>query len=81
MLLCVTNATAHDFEVDGIYYAIISSVLVTFNGNSSSYSDEYRGNVVIPKNVTYNNETYNITSIGDYALSNSLFMSKSVSRR
>ena len=74
MLLCVTNATAHDFEVDGIYYAIISStyktVLVTFNGNSSSYSDEYRGNVVIPENVTYNNETYSVTNIGGYAFYN-----------
>ena len=69
--MVATVATAHDFEVDGIYYAIISStnktVEVTFKGNSSSYYDEYRGNVVIPKNVTYNNETYNITSIGDEA--------------
>ncbi|MBO5788082.1 MAG: leucine-rich repeat domain-containing protein, partial [Bacteroidaceae bacterium] len=71
LLMVATVATAHDFEVDGIYYAIISStnktVEVTFKGNSSSYYDEYRGNVVIPKNVTYNNETYNITSIGDEA--------------
>ena len=66
--MVATVATAHDFEVDGICYAIISSinktVEVTFWGNSSSSYDEYRGNVVIPKNVTYNNETYNITSIG-----------------
>ena len=70
LLMFATVATAHDFEVDGIYYDIISStnktVEVTFDGN---YSDEYRGNVVIPKNVTYNNETYNITSIRDFAFS------------
>ena len=73
MLLCVTNATAHDFEVNGIFYDITDAsnktVEVTFDGNSSSHYYEYRGNVVIPKNVTYNYKIYNITSIGDYAFS------------
>ena len=68
MLLCCTVATAHDFEVDGIYYNIISStdktVAVTYQGGSSEYYDEYRGYVTIPSVVTYNGTTYSVTSIG-----------------
>ena len=69
MLLCTISASAHDFEVDGIYYDIISSekltVKVTYRGNHyNSYSNEYTGNVVIPETVTYDNKTYFVTSIG-----------------
>ena len=57
LLLCTTVATAHDFEVDGIYYNILSpedkTVMVTFKGTSySEYSNEYSGSVVIPETVT-----------------------------
>lgn len=57
-LLCSMSASAHDFEVDGIYYNIKSStdmtVEVTFRGDSySSYSNEYTGSVTIPKNVFF----------------------------
>ena len=56
---------AQDFEVDGIYY-------IYNNGSSGSsvsvsYGDfinKYQGNVTIPKEVTYNGKTYNVTSIG-----------------
>ena len=71
MLLCCTVATAHDFEVDGIYYNIISStdktVAVTYRGSSYDYYDEYIGYVTIPSVVTYNGTTYSVTSIGEYA--------------
>ena len=72
LLLCTTAATAHDFEVDGIYYNISSSankaVEVTCKGEYSyDYSNEYTGNVVIPESVTYNGTTYSVTSIGDDA--------------
>ena len=70
MVACV--ASAHDFEVDGIYYNITSStdstVSVTFRGNYySSYSNEYTGSVVIPQTVTYSGKTYSVTSIGESA--------------
>ena len=69
LLLCCLTATAHDFEVSGIYYNISSStnktVQVTYRG--SSYDDEYTGSVVIPENVTYDGTTYSVTSIGDWA--------------
>ena len=57
LLLCATVVCAHDFEVDGIYYNILSkegkTVEVTYKGTSySEYSNEYTGNVVIPETVT-----------------------------
>ena len=67
-LLCSLTASAHDFEVDGIYYNITSSanqtVGVTYQGTSYSFYDEYSGTVTIPSAVTYNSKTYSVTSIG-----------------
>lgn len=75
LLLCVSfGMYAHDFEVRGIFYEILSetdkTVKVTFKGSYSEYSNEYTGNVVIPEIVTYNGTTYSVTSIGDYAFRN-----------
>ena len=65
MLLCSVMANAHDFEVDGIFYDILSytdlTVEVTYN--ASSYK-EYSGVVTIPSSVTYEDKTYSVTSIG-----------------
>ena len=70
-LLC-TAVSAHDFEVDGIYYDITSSsdltVSVTCRGNwHDLYSDEYAGSVFIPEKVTYDSKEYSVTSIGSNA--------------
>ena len=75
LLLCATVASAHDFEVGGIYYNIIDdtnkTVAVKYRGNlSSDYSNEYTGSVVIPESVTYDGTTYSVTSIGSYAFNN-----------
>ena len=69
LLLCSTAASAHDFEVDGIYYNVLSeedkTVAVTYSGSySGAVADEYTGAVVIPATVTHNNITYSVTSIG-----------------
>ncbi len=71
-LLCSLSVSAHDFEVDGIYYNITSStnktVEVTYRGYKyNSYSNEYSGAVNIPESVTYSGSTYSVTSIGEYA--------------
>ena len=71
-LLCSLAASAHDFEVGGIYYNITSSsdltVAVTYKGDYyDSYSNEYSGAVTIPSTVTYNSKTYSVTSIGEKA--------------
>ena len=59
-------AAAYNFRVDGIYYTISSSssneVYVTNNGRNS-----YSGAVDIPSTVTYNDVSYDVTSIGDNA--------------
>ena len=69
LLLCTTVATAHDFEVDGIYYNITDAtnktVEVTYRGGYSyEYSDEYTGNIVIPESVACDGNIYSVTSIG-----------------
>lgn len=69
VLLTGSQAFAHDFEVDGIYYNITSAsdltVEVTFKGNSSSSYIEYSGYKKIPEKLVYNGDTYSVTSIGE----------------
>ncbi len=72
-LVYSANILAHDFEVDGIYYNILSdsTVAVTYQGNSySAYADEYIGTVTIPAVVIYNETTYYVTSINSSAFCN-----------
>lgn len=73
-LMMTMLSFAHDFEVDAIYYRIISSnpesadVAVTYRGTSySQYQNEYEGVVNIPESVEYNGTTYSVTSIDEYA--------------
>ena len=78
ILMCMVGAKtfAHDISVknsDGktIYYNFNSdgsSVSVTYLGTSYDYySNEYSGEIVIPKTITYNGKTYSVTSIGSSA--------------
>ena len=64
-----STATAHDFEVDGIYYNINGSeATVTYKGiESTQYEYDYSGDVSIPSTVTYNGATYSVTTIGNNA--------------
>ena len=74
-MVCATSF-AHDIAVansDGvtIYYNFTNNnteLAVTYQGSSyEEFSDEYSGNVVIPESVTYNGNTYSVTSIGQSA--------------
>ena len=76
MSMTGAKAFAHDIEAandDGvtIYYNWINNkteLSVSYRGSSySSYSNEYSGNVVIPKSVIYEGKTYSVTSIGETA--------------
>ena len=73
LLLGAATASAHDFEVNGIYYRINSdgtSVSVTYKGSSYYPSDkEYSGAVTIPDSVTYG-KTYSVTGIYQEAFRN-----------
>ena len=65
LLLCSSAVSAASFIVDGIAYNKKSSteVEVTTGGT-------YTGDIVIPNNVTYNDVSYNVTSIGYRAFYN-----------
>ena len=69
VLLCSVMAHAYDFEVDGIYYNITSKEKLTVAVTYTSYrlNNDYKGKIVIPATVTYNEQQYNVTSIGDDA--------------
>ena len=61
-------ASADAVEINGIYYNLIPKgnvAEVTRNPN------KYSGTVVIPETVMYNDVTYSVTSIGEYAFSGS----------
>ena len=64
---------ASDTSVNGIWYNFNSSsktAEVTYRGSySSAYSNEYSGTVVIPASVTYYNNEFSVTSIGEDAFS------------
>ena len=74
LLLCSVTASAYDFDSGGIFYNITDAtnktVAVTYYKNHGENANFYRGDVVIPKSVTYNGNTYSVTSIGDYAFVN-----------
>ena len=64
-----TSYDVYDFEVDGIYYKIINDeASVTYKSFSyidhdPYYESDYAGDVVIPATVTYDGQTYPVTSI------------------
>ena len=74
LMLCCATLSAHDFEVEGIYYNILSeedrTVEVTYKGSYSYDYNEYIGEVTIPTNATYNGTTYSVTTIGESAFNN-----------
>ena len=72
LLLSAATATAHDFEVNGIFYNKNedenNTASVTYKGSSyDAYANEYSGAVTIPSEVTYEEITYSVTSIGKRA--------------
>ena len=71
LLLSAATATAHDFEVNGIFYNKNedenNTASVTYKGSSyDAYANEYSGTVTIPSEVTYDGITYSVTSIGNW---------------
>ena len=65
VLLTSSHAFAYDFEVDGIYYNIISEA--SLNAEVTRGDNDYSGKVVIPSNVTNEGIVYNVVSIGESA--------------
>lgn len=65
VLLGSVMANAYDFEVDGIYYNILSSTDLTAE---VTYGDnKYTGDVIIPSTVNYKSRDIAVIAIGDSA--------------
>lgn len=75
LVLCSLTVNAHDFEVDGIFYQIISeedrTIAVTYEGtNKYSPDSYYAGEIIIPEHVSYSGNEYTVTRIGERAFMN-----------
>ena len=64
-LLVSVQVSAYDFEVDGLYYNVVSlqdmTAEVTYGDNRNN---TYSGDVVIPETVVYKGRTLNVIGIG-----------------
>ena len=58
-----------DFEADGLYYVVTSSDAKTVEVTRREQA--YSGDIVIPEEVTYDEVTYRVTSIGNQAFAGS----------
>ena len=67
------SAVAYDFKVGKIYYNITNktkkTVEITYEYMGIYGANSYYGGVVIPESVSYNDNIYSVTSIGDNAFS------------
>ena len=61
------NASAYDFEVNGISYNIISLTDLTCEVKSVNYNSGLNEFIEIPENVVYNNRSIQVIAIGDSA--------------
>ncbi len=67
MILLPMVASADAVEIDGIYYNLISKAKTAEVTSNPNY---YKESVTIPPSVTYENVTYDVTSIGKSAFNN-----------
>ena len=58
-----------DFTADGIKYKMVSEdkVIVTYPNDAEPGTSEYTGDIVIPAQVVYENNTFQVTGIADKA--------------
>lgn len=71
VLLCALSAYAYDFEVDGIFYHIVSLEDLTCEvTHGGSYWKKYKGDINIPETVTYNDNEFSVVAIGNFTFEN-----------
>lgn len=68
VLLCSATVHAYDFEVDGIYYNIISITDLTVEVTNGD--NKYSGEIIIPSAITYKSKSLRVTEIGYEAFEN-----------
>ena len=68
----IGNFDTNTFEIDGIYYYLITedNVAVTFNGSTYHEYNEYSGDVVIPQAISYNDNIYTVKKIDSHTFRN-----------
>lgn len=66
LLPLVANADAYNVKIDSIYYNLFDKDKTAEVTSSPNY---YSGEVIIPETVTYNDNQYRVTSIGEKAFS------------
>lgn len=73
VLVVFCSAEADNIFIDGIYYQLnekFKTAEVTFKGKDPYKHDEYKGDIVIPAKVLYNNELYQVITLSPYAFAN-----------
>ena len=65
LLLCSVMANAYDFEVDGMYYNLLSATDLTVEVTEGE--NEYSGEVIIPSTITYQSRTLAVVGISSWA--------------
>ena len=58
------NLRLKEITKNGINY-----LLYDYDKTAIVWTNNYSGDIVIPSEVTYNNDTYKVTSLGDYCFS------------
>lgn len=64
-LFASTRAMAYDFQMNGVYYNISDST--NLKAEVTAGITKYSGKVTIPSSVSYNEKSYNVTGIGEFA--------------
>lgn len=64
LLLCYTMTSAQKVVIDGIAYHLVTKAK---NAKVTNNPSKYSSSITIPSKVTYNDVTYSVTAIGEYA--------------
>lgn len=65
-MLCLShNAYAYDFEVDGIYYEVLSVPESTVQ--VVACPQKYKGSISLPSTASWNGRSWTVTQIGSFA--------------
>lgn len=67
VLVMSAKAFAYDFEVNGIYYDVLSDTTCEVTKENLNY--KYNGDIIIPEQVTYRRKIMRVTAIGGAAFS------------
>ncbi|MBR3883604.1 MAG: leucine-rich repeat domain-containing protein [Bacteroidaceae bacterium] len=72
---CNTKTNIEEFEIDGIFYKVISSsektvAITNYGGTSNMLYGGYSGSIFINQSINYDGTTYKIISIDESAFQN-----------